>query len=315
MPFIGPVSASISGRSIASPTSDTLVTFSFSIVRSTSSGTNLRWMTIRWPKLKPMNAVSVEVPCISGGVGKKVMPVAARRDPLGQLLGRLHRLPGRRAAAQPGEEQVLLAPHHALGHAGGAAGVDDELVVGGARREAALRRARPPRPRRRGRRRAAARRPGGVPTRTRCRSFSVCGSAAATRSVNSASKTSAGEIGVPVEVDQLLLHVAVVDVDRHDPRLEAAEHGLQVLDAVVEVQAEVLAGRDARVDADGARRGWPRRPVPRSVSRRSAPVPGWSMYTSASRSGTTSTTDSNRSARLYSTAPPDPRPELRLAGH
>ena len=31
MPFSGPASASISGRSIASPTSDTLVTFSFSI--------------------------------------------------------------------------------------------------------------------------------------------------------------------------------------------------------------------------------------------------------------------------------------------
>src|SRR4051812_13833751 len=45
---------------------------------------------------------------------------------------------------------------------------------------------------------------------------------------------------------------------------------------------------------------------PAYVSRRSAPVPGWSRYTSASRSGTASTTDSNRSARLYSTAPPDP---------
>lgn len=74
VPFKGPFSASISGRSIASPTSDTLVTFSFSIVRSTSSGTNLRWITMRWPKLKPMKAVRVEVPCISGGVGKKVMP-------------------------------------------------------------------------------------------------------------------------------------------------------------------------------------------------------------------------------------------------
>ena len=74
VPFRGPFSASISGRSIASPTRDTLVTFSFSIVRSTSSGTYLRWTTIRWPKLKPMNAVRVDVPCISGGVGKKVIP-------------------------------------------------------------------------------------------------------------------------------------------------------------------------------------------------------------------------------------------------
>lgn len=74
VPFMGPFSASINGRSIASPTSDMLVTFSFSTVRSTSSGTNLRWITTRWPKSNPMNAVSVEVPCISGGVGKKVIP-------------------------------------------------------------------------------------------------------------------------------------------------------------------------------------------------------------------------------------------------
>ncbi len=47
VPFIGPPSASIRGRSIASPTSETLVTFSFSIVRSTSSATNLRCSTMR----------------------------------------------------------------------------------------------------------------------------------------------------------------------------------------------------------------------------------------------------------------------------
>lgn len=56
------------------------------------------------------------------------------------------------------------------------------------------------------------------------------------------------QIRVPVEVDQLLLHVTVVDVDRHDPCLQAAQHGLHVLDAVVEVQSEVLAGADAAVD-------------------------------------------------------------------
>ncbi len=74
VPFIGPLRASMRGRSIASPTRDMLLTFSFSMVRSTSSGANFRWITMRWPKLKPMNAVSVEVPCISGGVGKNVIP-------------------------------------------------------------------------------------------------------------------------------------------------------------------------------------------------------------------------------------------------
>ncbi len=78
-----------------------LLTFSFSMVRSTSSGANFRWITMRWPKLKPMNAVSVEVPCISGGVGKNVIPAPPDRDPLGQLLGFLDGFTGRRTAAEP----------------------------------------------------------------------------------------------------------------------------------------------------------------------------------------------------------------------
>ncbi len=71
VPFSGPPSASTSGRSIASPTRDMLVTLSRSTVRSTSSGTNLRCRTTRWPKWKPMNAVSVDVPCISGEWGRR----------------------------------------------------------------------------------------------------------------------------------------------------------------------------------------------------------------------------------------------------
>lgn len=121
------------------------------------------------------------------------------------------------------------------------------------------------------------------------------------------------EIRVPVEIDQLLLDVPVVDIDRHDPGLEAAEHGLEIFDAVVEVQAEMFAGPEAGVD-EVVRDTVGRRVQFRVAGKRSAPVPGCSMYTSASRSGTTSTTDSNRSARLYSTIPPDPG-ELRPGGH
>src|SRR5690606_19792154 len=47
----------------------------------------------------------------------------------------------RRAAAETGEDQVLPAQHHPLGHTGRAAGVDDEPVVSGARGEAAAGRA------------------------------------------------------------------------------------------------------------------------------------------------------------------------------
>lgn len=74
VPWSGPASASTSGRSMASPTSDTQVTRSRSTVRSTSSGTYLRCRTTFWPKWKAMNAVRVEVPCISGGVGKNTRP-------------------------------------------------------------------------------------------------------------------------------------------------------------------------------------------------------------------------------------------------
>ncbi len=46
------------------------------------------------------------------------------------LVGHLHLGERIRATGQR-EEDVLAAPHHALGHARGAAGVDDDLVVAG----------------------------------------------------------------------------------------------------------------------------------------------------------------------------------------
>ena len=61
----------------------------------------------------------------------------ARERVLRDLLRLLDRIAERVAAAHPGEEQVFLAPHDALGHAGRAARVDDEQVVAGARLEVA----------------------------------------------------------------------------------------------------------------------------------------------------------------------------------
>ena len=55
------------------------------------------------------------------------------------------------------------------------------------------------------------------------------------------------EVGVVEEVAQLLDDVAVVDVDRHRARLEAAEHRLDPLGAVERVDADVLAGQHADV--------------------------------------------------------------------
>lgn len=84
---------------MASPTRETLLTLSFSMVRSTSSGTYPRCVTTRCPKWNPMNAVGVEVPCSSGAVGKKDAR-AARRDPFGQFLGPGHRFAGLGAPPQ-----------------------------------------------------------------------------------------------------------------------------------------------------------------------------------------------------------------------
>src|SRR5207248_4292384 len=59
---------------------------------------------------------------------------------LGDLLGAPGWLPGGVAAAHTREQDVLLAPHHALGHAGRAAGVDDVEVAGRAGCELPVRR-------------------------------------------------------------------------------------------------------------------------------------------------------------------------------
>ena len=53
-------------------------------------------------------------------------------------------------------------------------------------------------------------------------------------------------LGVVEEVDEFLLHVAVVHVERRHPGLVGAEHALEVLVAVVEVEPQVvLAGLPA----------------------------------------------------------------------
>ena len=54
------------------------------------------------------------------------------------------------------------------------------------------------------------------------------------------------EIGVVTQVAQLVGDVAVVDVDRDDPRLVARDHHLEVRDGVAEIEADVVAHSDAR---------------------------------------------------------------------
>ena len=78
-------------------------------------------------------------PCMSGGMTQNTSGVVAGSRLLGTgvLVG--DPLAGQRVdALAEGEEDVLVAPHDALGHAGGAAGVDDVDVVVGALGEVAL---------------------------------------------------------------------------------------------------------------------------------------------------------------------------------
>ncbi len=175
------------------------------------------------------------------GRGEEGDPRAAGRDPLGEFLRLLHRLTGRGAPAETREEQILLPPHHSLGHPGRTAGVDDELVVGRTCREVACRR-----PRGLGIRELRTRHLGGP--RRRSTHPDQMPQLLRTRPGR---RHPVGELGVedqrhqirvPVEVHQLLFDVPVVDVDRDDPGLQAAQHRLQVLHPVVEVETEVLTG-------------------------------------------------------------------------
>ncbi|SCE58840.1 hypothetical protein GA0115253_1078914 [Streptomyces sp. Termitarium-T10T-6] len=56
------------------------------------------------------------------------------------------------------------------------------------------------------------------------------------------------QVRVSVEVDQLLFDITVVDIHRHDPRLEGSQHRLEVFHPVVEMQPQVLARPDPRVE-------------------------------------------------------------------
>ena len=121
-----------------------------------------------------------------------------RRD----LLGRGDRRPARVAAAEPAEEHVLLAPHHALGPAGRAAGVEHVAVVGGPGTEVARRRSR------------LDETFVGRASRPRPRAVNAGERTASTCAAVSASWKSATRSASSHRYSQLVGDVAVVDVDR-----------------------------------------------------------------------------------------------------
>ncbi len=138
------------------------------------------------------------------------------------------------------EEDVVVSPEHALGHAGRAARVDAVEVVAAARGELA----------------SFGRRCEGslvVPTHGRAMTDGLghlqegpgLGHGAQStlhRWGEAAMKNEAHQRGVPVQVLQFARQVAVVDVDRHGTNLEARQHALDVFGAVDQLQPHRVTG-------------------------------------------------------------------------
>ena len=152
------------------------------------------------------------------------------------------------AVDEPGEE-VVLAPHDALGHPGRAAGVEHVEVVAAA----SPRRAHP-----------ADGGLGGVlvgggPVGAGPAAVVDPEPALHARHTVEDALDALGEravehdrhrVGVVPEIRELVVAVAVVRVDRHEPDLHGAERGLDVLGAVVEVDRDLVLLRHAEIEQE-----------------------------------------------------------------
>ena len=85
-------------------------------------------VTVHPPPDIRISWVKSPVPCISGQAGRPIVPgpCTASRTSCRSASVCANR---RQEGADERSEQVVLAPHHALGHAGRAAGVQEEQVV------------------------------------------------------------------------------------------------------------------------------------------------------------------------------------------
>ena len=137
------------------------------------------------------------------------------------------------------EEDVLLAPHHALRPSRRSARIEDVVVVG----EPAARSRRWPT----------------IPPRApRTHRPSAAASPRSAAGVRSGEVDHADRLRVVEHVRQLRLDVAVVDVDRNGAELVARQQRLDMLGAVVEIDGDVIAGPHAE---PGQTMGQPGRPL------------------------------------------------------
>ena len=207
-----------------------------------------------------------------GGAGR------LRREVQDHVLGALDGPAGQVAAAEGGEEQVLVAPEHSLRPPGRAPGVEQELVVARARH----------------RRSGAGRAGQQLPRRPVPRSTTSAPSVAACSVVGQLGLAhDERRFGVGHHRPQLVDDVVAVDVDGDRPDLEGAEHRLEVGRAGPPAPAP--PGRPSPMPraARPCASWFARRSSSAKVSRRPSP-------TTAGRSATASHTASNRSARLNS---------------
>jgi hypothetical protein len=165
------------------------------------------------------------------------------RDAVGELVGVRDRalVEERVPAAEGGEEDVLVAPQDALGHARGAARVGAEHVVAGSGPE-------PPLGRGGGQgvlvggRALRDRFVGAVLDRHQVVQLRQPDDHRAQPGAELAGEEDGHEVGVLEQVVQLPLDVPVVDVDGDGPQLEGGEHPLEVLGPVEQLEAHVVAG-------------------------------------------------------------------------
>ncbi len=239
------------GLAKASPTIDIELMRSCSTVSSSSTGSKWRPSMVIDAAADHQVADGVEQAGAVHQRGGRQVAGARLGDP---VAGRVEVRLGRQALAVggvEGAEQVVLAPHHALRHAGRAAGVEQHEVVAGApprgdgrtvrgRRRGVLVRRRPVRAR-------AVAVVDPQPRADARHAVAQLVDALGERAV----EHDGDDVGVVPQVDQLVGGVAVVGVDGRQPGLERAERRLEVLGRVVEVLGDLVLLGDAGVEQRG----------------------------------------------------------------
>ena len=242
------------GGEKGSPTMTRPLTFSRSMVSSSSTGSYLRDSSrqTRPPSASTVLAVKSPVPCMSGQAGSSVTPPGLASSAAAHGLEAAVDVVVAHAAVDQAGEEVVLAPHDALGHAGRAAGVEHVEVVAAA----APRRAHPA--------------DGGLgrvlvgrgPVGARARAVVDPEPALHAGHAIEDALDPLGEraveddghgVGVVPQVAQLVVAVAVVGVDGDQADLDGGEGGLQVLGRVVEVDRHLVLLRRRRGRAGTAR--------------------------------------------------------------